>query len=262
MSPAARPARQPGRWAFAIVLAAFMPHLATAGHQVDVRILDRTAAKPATHRARLLLDAKACSLDTTGLRGSPSTLLGRQGDAVYLLDHPNRRYVAINLQALSGASSVARNVGAMLPPALGDMLPASVSAGPCTVTATERRQQIAGLPCQLYVVTRDDQKIQELWVTPWSRVSMPRQSFDLIKEIAEHGSSLAAVLSAGTGAPPLPPLSGEALARIDGYPVLISLYDGGRPLYEVRLSAPKPATTTAADFAVPADYTRTLLPGS
>lgn len=249
-------------WMMAAVLATGLAPAALAGHQVDVRILDRTVAKPTTHRARLLLDAKACSLDTTGLRGSRSTLLGRQGDAVYLLDHVNRRYVAMNLQALSGASSVARNVGAMLPPALGEMLTGSATAGPCTVTATERRQEIAGLPCQLYVVTQDDQKIQELWVTPWSRVSMPRESFDIIKEIAEHGSSLAAVLSAGTGTAAPPPLAADALTRINGYPVLISLYDGGRPLYEIRLGAPKPATTSAADFAVPANYTRTLLPGS
>ncbi|MCE9616250.1 MAG: hypothetical protein K8T26_18410 [Lentisphaerae bacterium] len=234
---------------------------ATGGYAVDVRLLDRTAAKPATYRTRLLLDSRAFSVDTTALRGRPSSLLCRQEDAVYLVDRKAHNYLAFNLQALTGTSSAMRKAGELLAPGLGDFLPAGAAGGACEVQLTDRRRDIAGLPCQLYVVTRDGERIQEIWATPWSQVHAPPQAMELVKSVAAAWSTLAAALSAAGNTVPEIPLDG--FMQIDGYPVLFSHFTRGRPLYEARLGAPQPVKTTAADFTVPSTYTRSLaLPAS
>lgn len=232
-----------------------------AGHAIDIQLLDRTAAKPATYHARMLLETNAFSLDTTSLQGKPSAMLCRRDDAVYLLDHAAKRYVSVDLQTLSGASSMMRGAGAWLESSgLGGMLPEQKAGGPIVVEATDKHRKIGNLPCQLYVLTRGGVKVQEVWATPWTAVAMPQKKFDLIKSVAASWSSLAPLLGAtGTQAPVIPV---DALLKIDAYPVLFSQFANGRPTYEGRFCAPKSAEINPADFIVPTTYKRTALPSS
>ena len=92
---------------------------ALAGHAIDIQLIDRTAAKPVIYRTRMLLETNAFSLDTTSLQGKPSSMLCRKDDAIYLLDHTAKRYVAVNLQALSGDDPVLNwTMGTALRPVL------------------------------------------------------------------------------------------------------------------------------------------------
>jgi len=219
-------------------------------------LLDRTVTKPVTYRTRLLLDAHAFAVDTTTLRGRPSSLLCRQEDAVYLVDQPAHQYMSFSLQALNGTSGLMRKAGELLAPSLGDLLPEGATGGPCVVQATDRRRKIGGLSCQLFVVTREGVKIQEIWAVPWSQVAAPRQTFDLVKEVAAAWTTIAAGLNAAGSAAPAIPLDG--FLQLDAYPVLFTHFAGSRPVYEAMLSAPKAVKTTSADFTVPSTYERTL----
>lgn len=232
-------------------VAAVLPQ-AVAGYAVDVRVLDRSAAKPASYRMRLVFEQKAFSVDTTSLRGRPSALLGRQDDALVLLDRQAQTYMSLDLQALTGASSMMRSAGAILGSGLGAEGP---PAGGLTAHATGQSKTIGGLPCQLHQIKRGKVTIQELWVTPWDQVAAPRESFDLIRQVAASWSTLAPILAAGSGAAPVPM---DGLLKVDGFPVLFTQFAKGKPIYEARFGAPVSTPTRAADFAAPGSYKRVM----
>lgn len=228
---------------------------ANAGYAIEIHVLDRSGTRPVQYPSRAVLTEEAFKIDTGRALGYPSDFLCRRGDAVYLVNHAEHRYVSMELGTLDGASQMLRNAGSVFAAAMDKLKGGQApGGGEVSTEKTDQRRQISNLPCQLYVIRQGGRIVQEAWVAPWNQVSMPRQTFDLARTVGASWS----VISVTAGAAMRTTLPLEGLLGIDGYPVLLRQMGRGGAILEVRLEAPKTVKTSPADFQLPVNYTRSV----
>ena len=128
--------------------------------------------------------------------------------------------------------------------AMGGMMGAGAE-GPVDVSATGEKRTISGFACTRYIMKRGDKEMMSLWVTK------DVTGFDnLRKDLMEFGKRTAALTNMSG--------LGEAYQKIDGFPMETDMDMMGKMTMVV--TKVEKRSTPAAEFSVPAGYTKTESP--
>ena len=237
--------------ALAVVLAAARP--AAAGHAIGVKVTDHTAGSAVTCRTRLLLSGSRLKVDTSPFTGDASTLYyAAYKDTVWQARHSDRTYVEINSRTVAGMGESLRSAYDRLSGREPEPEP------DLDVRATAKTAKIGGLPCRRFEVRAGGRLLQEVWAATWRAADIDAAAFATVRQLA---LSYERIMSALGETPTLRGMSRipvAGIARIDGYPVLIRHFEGGRLAFELQLDAPAQQPIDPATLDPPAGYRRVL----
>ena len=179
-----------------------------------------------------------------------------------VLDHDSARAIGDAVDSAKGQmrkelSRLKPEQRAMVEKMMGDkaasMLAESAPKPVITARETGQADEINGVACRNFEITRDGLRSEELCVAPFSSVPGTEDLVDLARRMRSLLQDLTAALAQAGG-------DVEDLALVDrvrGFPVRIRRYDDSQAFQsEVVLKTWREEAFPAATFEVPADYSR------
>lgn len=225
---------------------------------VEIRAVFRNfvSQPPVQNVARLFISGQDLRIDTTPFTGEISDLRYRRGyNAIRYVNHSQATYMDLDEKKLAGFGD---KVGATMAYFKDKVAwikgEEPESPAPLTVTPEDGTWNLQDFPCRKYSVYRGQAKIQEVWATDWSRAKIAPSEFDVLRKLAMSYDRMSASLAM------IPILKGialipiEGINQVEGYPVLIRQYGGGKLTYEIVLGAPASATLPSDLFTLPPGY--------
>lgn len=203
---------------------------------------------------------------------NPAKFVIFRDDQLYVVEPSRQRYTVLDhesARAIGGAVDSAKDQmrkelaklkpeqRAMVEQMMGDkaasMLAESSPKAVIVARETGQADEINGVACRNFEITRDGLRSEELCVAPFSSVPGKEDFLDLARRMQSLLQDLTEALAQAGG-------SVEDLAlmdRVQGFPVRIRRYDDSQALQnEVVLKTWREEAFPAATFEVPADYTR------
>jgi len=218
------------------------------------------------HRARLIADGSRLRLD---LDPGSSVIFRADRGVLWLLDHEQRTYLEIEegsaralAQRLHAANAEMRTRLQTLPEqprsqterlldgVLGPEKPSPPEVG---VRATGQREQVAGIACEGFEVTRNGEKVADVCRASFAEAGVPRERLAAVRQMAAFLRESAAAL-----APESLRRGGlEALSsfpQLDGVPLRVRAYRNGHLQMETRVTRVEERPARDEDFELPASY--------
>lgn len=239
-----------------------------------VYIETQESMEPKTEQApvhRMYIQDGAARFEHTH-RDNPAKFVIFRDDQLYVVEPSRKRYTVLDhesARAIGGAVDSAKDQmrkelaklkpeqRAMVDQMMGDkaasMLAESSPKAVIVARETGQADEINGVACRNFEITRDGLRSEELCVAPFSSVPGKEDFLDLARRMQSLLQDLTEALAQAGG-------SVEDLAlmdRVQGFPVRIRRYDDSQALQnEVVLKTWREEAFPAATFEVPADYTR------
>jgi len=241
------------RLLLAVTVAA--PLQAAAGRVIEVGIVDHTGATPQQGRALARLEGGRIRIDVPPPAGRPDTVIYLPETHLLLhLDGSRKKFMEFDTRLLGSAGEAARSFRQLVDEALAVFKrQPDKPAGSVDVRAGGV-ETISGLPCRKFVVTKDGNKIQEIWATSWRNVDLERGQASALRQLASYYDNLATALAGIPFFEDMQQFHLGAVIDIDAFPVLIRYYTGGRPAITVRMNRPRRESVPDSAFGVPAGY--------
>lgn len=273
-----------------VLLAALLPLLAaasaSAGVTMEMETKDFTASPPEQEAGTMKIEGNLLRIDSAAGGGRETSAIYR-GDrrALVMLDHGRRQYVELDretMESLAGQLSAAMRQMeerlAELPPeqraAVRKMMEQQMPGlAPGTDTAekastdireTGRRETVSGIPCTYFEAWRGGEKVRELCVAGWGDVAAGREALAVFEDMGDFFEEVMETFAEsspqGRGALPMPDNPFQDLARVDGFPVVVRLFEDGQVARETVITGIEESAVDPASFEVPAGYERQEMP--
>ncbi len=237
----------------------------------ETREMDQPTAR--ARSGRIWLDGSKMRLEfeDPALPGEPAIVIFRADrDLYWALDARSQSYVQIDREAIEALGQRVQQTRremasrlehlepdqrAAVEEMLGEMLMPQAAAPLEKLVATERRQQIAGLPARLHHLLLSDEVVGEVWLTGWKKMDVKRRDFRVFKKLAAFQRELMQTLgrSAGAafGSQPF-----EVFDHLDGFPLLIRRLQDGRIQSETRFGLVEKVPSLRERYELPSGYQR------
>lgn len=260
------------RWRLALIVISLVVSTAQAGLVIESVTRD-TGSGRTLGTQRLLTQGGAARMERSRGESDSSYVIFRD-DVLYVVEPAQRRYAAIDrktVETMAGTMSAAMNEMrarlAKMPPEQRAMMErmmgnrgaaaAAPRAAPAPLQARDlgRSEKAAGRSCRLWELSRAGVVEQQLCVVPFSAVPGKEDLLTLSKRMMALMRPLADALpdrgSVGSSR------DLEAMETVQGYPLLIREYEGGKPTgREIVLQTWREQSLAASEFEVPANFRR------
>jgi hypothetical protein len=195
-------------------------------------------------------------IDATAFTGKRSALIYSMPDQkLWFVDYATRTYMEFDEPTLRKVGERTRSAVDFFKDSWARLRNAPASRPKVTVIDGKETKTLNDRPAARYQVLSDANALQDLWVTPWDRVGMPKQSFSTVLRLA---SFYGVLISLGD----LPVLDGiphvamDGVLQTDGYPVELRQAGEGGVVYRVTLGLPKKSETDPSEFRLPGGFSR------
>tara|TARA_B100000809_G_scaffold226496_1_gene238175 strand:+ start:646 stop:1461 length:816 start_codon:yes stop_codon:yes gene_type:complete len=195
---------------------------------------------------------------------------------MYMVDPATRTYMVFDEQSMEAIgekmSSVMADASSQLAKAMEGMTEEQKAAmqkympnvtpptqsredGPdMQVKKTAGKRTVDGYPCVRYDLLKGGAKEAEMWVTPWSKVKHGKAAYGAYTDMARFMEGMMKALAK------TPMLSGAAnsmsgMGKVDGFPVLIRHFSGGRLESETTFTSFTKSGGTG-EIDIPTNFTR------
>jgi hypothetical protein len=254
--------------------------IAHADHAVTLEFKDLSADPPTTGEGQLLLGGDRLKMEVTdpsaGDDGSRMTMIFRGDlDATIFVDHERRAYSVLDQETMAAVSTqleqamkemeaqleqLPEEQREMMRKMMEGRMPQAAADPPVfEVRQTDRRDTIDGHDCVCYEVDMDGERVNEVWVTDWSSVSIGKEDFEVFKQMTEFYKQMLASMP-NAGASMRQNFLG-GMEKIDGFPVLMREYDGDTVSGETRFHSIEEIADDAAAYEPPAGYKEQKITG-
>lgn len=259
---------------------------ASAGVTVEMEVKDLTTSPPEQEAGTMRIEGKLLRIDSAAGGGQKTSAIYR-GDrrSLLVLDHDQRRYMELDremVEGLAGQLSAAMQQMeerlAELPPEqraavqrmMEQQMPglaagsAGADAGPTEIRRTGRRDTVSGIPCAYVEAWRGGEKVRELCVAGWGDVTAGREALAVFEDMGDFFEEVldtfAEAMPMGRGALPIPDNPFQDMSRLDGFPVVVRLFEDGEVARETVITRIEETAVDPASFEPPAGYQRQEMP--
>jgi hypothetical protein len=233
---------------------------ASGAHRAKMVVRDYSGAQTFAYVSALTFTPSALHVDTHTFSGSETAaaLIYRMDQhKIWHVEHGDTSYVEINEKAMALLSTGVNKAIEVMDALFGEEEASDPPALASRPTGATR--QVLGITCREFEITRGGLRVQTVWLASWASVGLSPERFAAVRGLARSSDQVLAALAAAPlleGVPEVP-LSG--VAGLDGYPVLIRHYEGGRVMYDILLHVPETADIGPDLFQVAPGYRRRLL---
>lgn len=234
---------------------------AGAGHQSTILFKDFTGEQPVAYRIPISFDADELRVDTKGLTdaaGASEMIFRTATRKVWHIDHADKSYLEIDERMASTMTDGVNKALEWLEGMWGEDAEPGGNDAPLVAEHAGQRREIMGVPCERYLIRRGDETVQDIWLASWSACGINEGDFTAVRQLALASDKLLALLAATPGFGGLPALPLASVAGLDGYPIMIRQFGGGRVLYDIILHVPE-KQGDRAPYLLPEGYRRRLL---
>jgi len=241
---------------------------------ITVETTDLTKKKAPTEIGRISIDGKKMAMRGKDAEEVPQMIFRGDRSVLYAINPKAKEYLEVDKAMLDQMGGEMDEVMKKMEQRLADMPPqqramvermmrkqmpdANKAANPMSkpvVKRTEQQKEIAGYPCRLYEIHVDDQRIREIWVTPWSNIDQGREAFGIFAELESFFEGLLDAMKnspfAGAMENPF-----DQVSKIDGFPVLTREFKDGSATRESLFKSVQTLELPPAAFEPPAGYAK------
>lgn len=244
--------------AFVMLALAFAVTHVYAGIVIKIEIDDLRPPAPTKYTTTLYIQDNNLKMDTTTLSvGEGKTEL------IYLADqrvlqyvmHSDGTYVELDEAALLELSKEIREnivglkekVGLASEDSLGKDFEIKKQVG---------RRRISELDCDKFLVFKDGERIQEVWVAAWKDVGIEREDFSVLRKVSSSYDEIMSTLSAIPLLRDIEYVPMGGIMGVGGYSVSFKYYRDNAVLFEVSLRPPQKKSLSKSLFMIPKGYSR------
>ncbi|MCH9651578.1 MAG: DUF4412 domain-containing protein [Deltaproteobacteria bacterium] len=267
------------RFAIALVIGALSSYPVFGGVVFEVETTDHEQSSPKAETTEVAAEGKNLKMNIrSGNRGSDGDMIFR-GDRreMVVIDHDDKSYYLMDEETLSSIAGqvnqalsqvqealkqVPEDQRAMVEKMMKQHLPGETEKRePPKLRKTSERAEKGGYPCLKYEVSRDDQKIRELWVTDWSQIEGGGEAKEAFQSLAGFFAEMMESFESvsGTGGFPshLEDNPFAYMKDLDGFPVVTrELGDDGSLESESVLRSSQRRSLDPEEFEPPSGYKR------
>jgi len=243
---------------------------ARAGVELTTELADVTEAATAQSRppnpGKMLLDGNRLRMEMTRQDGSDAVLIFR-GDrnVMWSVNEKRRTYTEVDrarMQEMVAQSDATRKqmekeFDKVPPEKRAEMLRMLAQGAPKkkreppTIKPTGRTDKVGGIPCHEVEVVRNDEKLREVCVADWKAAGITKGDLGALRDLNGFEDDTVGALGGRTQDDAL-----ELFEQLDGLPVRVRTFRGGKPRTELRVVKVERKAIDAKSFEVPEGYTK------
>lgn len=222
-----------------------------------------------TATTTLQVEAGKLRMEQLDAEGKPAESgLIFKDDTIYGLNHAGRTYTVVDRGTIAKiAERMGQNYKNMqqqieqMPPEQRDAMEAAMRGSKTEFAKTGRSEKAEGRNCQIWEGTREGEKVIEYCVVPYASVAGGQEVVTVIKNLMNLMQAMYDAMSgAAMGASPFT-TEWEGVSSIDGFPVIVRVFEEGTPMSENRLKGSRSAAIPADRFEIPSGYTLQKMEG-
>ena len=220
------------------------------GYQARARLTPQAGLGLVAVDAQCLFDASQARINVGNGREIIAVVDYHPEDGtIVVVDHPSRTQYRIASRLVGAAADAFSVVKGKV-----DQLRKKPEPMALQIKRTGRRRQLSGVPCHEFDVRDGTRLVQRIWMTSWGNAGITKDDMSVVREcLAMYGKTSGAFVKLGLILPGMD-FSSEPVLRLDGYPVEVQHYAGGKVAYTVQLGLPEPARRTIQALWIPEDY--------
>ncbi|HEU4530162.1 MAG TPA: hypothetical protein VFR59_03220 [Steroidobacteraceae bacterium] len=240
--------------------------------QAGSEIQSASRALPAgnqTAATTLQVEAGQLRMEQTDAEGKPAESgLIFKNDTIYGLNHAGRTYTVVDRATIARiADRMGQNYKKMqeqieqMPPEQRDAMEVAMRGSKTEFAKSGRSEKVDGKNCQIWEGTREGEKVIEYCVVPYASVAGGQEVVNTMKNLMNLMQAMYDAMSgAAMGASPFT-TEWEGVNSIDGFPVVVRVFEEGTPMSENRLKSSRSLAVPADRFEVPTGYTLQKMEG-
>ncbi len=207
---------------------------------------------------------RVASADAGEAAGGSNAIV--KGDVLYAIDHQKRTYAVLDRATLKQLAQNMNEAMRQMDERLENMEPgerARVEAatgraggprGPAQYQRTNRSETVSGKSCRMWEGRQRNKKFVEYCVVPYSAIAGGAEVAAAMKNMIGLMEDVMTALDESGTKDALFSSEWRGVQALDGYPILIRMFDNGQPVAEEVLKSAREAAVPAAQFEVPAGY--------
>jgi hypothetical protein len=261
-------------WLATMILAAATVVPVHGASVVTMEVRDVTSETPAVQEGYLYLDEGMLKMENLSEPGKKDAIIFRADEQkLYMIDHEEKSYSVMDQETMQRMASYMENAMKQVEQQLAGLpeeqrkqiekmmkqqMP-GLGGEPKSWRLDELgSKEIAGYPCKGYAGYLDDEKVIELWITPFDRVGVGEKEFAVFQALQDFFGQL-------FSSSPMMERAMEnasffrALEQLDGFPILVREYEGGELVAESLVKKVDRVKLSEKDFSVPEGYSRRKL---
>lgn len=261
------------RFSLLVCLLLILTNQSLAGVVFEIETRDHSNGQPRTEQMTIYAEGAALRMETSAAQQQTGQAMIFRGDRreMMVVDHSRRSYLVIDQQFAAKMKGQMQQMAGQMQGML-DKVPAEQRAmmeqmmagqggqmasqqqAPTDVRSTGKQQQVYGYPCVLFTVSREGQKIRDVWVTNWNNIQGSRELIATFDSMSDFVGQLTAAFGAQANAP----IADDAFAtmkQMGGFPVATREYrPDGSVASESALRSAQVQRIDLAEFQAPNGY--------
>jgi len=189
-----------------------------------------------------------------------------KGDVLYAIDHQRRTYAVLDRARLKQMAQSMNEAMREMDERLENMEPgerARVEAatgraggprGPAQYQRTARSESVSGKSCRIWEGRQRNKKFVEYCVVPYSAIAGGAEVATAMRNMMSLMDDVMTALDESGTKDALFSSEWRGVRALDGYPILIRMFDNGQPVAEEVLKSARETAVPASQFEVPAGY--------
>ena len=267
--------------AWLAVLAMIAPTTAMAGSVVTLETRDLSAAAEPPATVQITVDGGNLRLDPeVGVPDAGSMVFRGGRNEMIAIDHQRKQYVVLDEAAMqgmatqvSGAMQQMEQALAGLPPEqramaeqmmkqrMGGMAGMPEEKPQRSIQRTGESDSVNGVDCDVYTVSQDGRKTDEMCIADWSDVDGGEEVSKAMLQMAGFFENVRSMFA--RGGVDMFGSEGDVfsyLKDLDGFPIRSRRYESGTLIEETNLVSSEDTSVDPALFAAPDGYTQQSMP--
>lgn len=190
-----------------------------------------------------------------------------KNDVMYAIDHRRKAYAVLDKAAMrqmaenmNTAMNNMRAKVAQMPPekraAMEGLLGGGGPRGALQYRKTARSEKVAGKSCRIWEGTQEGRMRVQYCVVPYASIAGGAEVMAAMKNMIGLMDEVFVALDESGVKDALFSNEWRGVRALDGYPVLIRMFENGQPASEEVLKSARVAAVPATQFEVPAGYRR------
>jgi hypothetical protein len=187
-----------------------------------------------------------------------------RNEVMYAIDHNRRTYAVLDRAAMKQIAESMNQAVANMKAQLDDMSPekratmerllSASPRGPMRYRKTPRSEKVAGRSCRVWEGLQNERRLVEYCVVPYASIAGGAEIMGAMKNMITLMDEVFVVMDENGIKDAVFSNEWRGVRAIDGYPVLIRMFEHGRPVSEEVLKSARVAAVPASHFQVPAGY--------